>query len=40
MLLQELEYNPFMRAAELKGVVGESTEEGAMRKLRSMKDRF
>ncbi|GBE59776.1 hydroxyacylglutathione hydrolase [Babesia ovata] len=37
---EELEYNPFMRSAELMSVVGESTEEGAMRKLRSMKDRF
>ncbi|ORM39780.1 Hydroxyacylglutathione hydrolase [Babesia sp. Xinjiang] len=39
-LADEMEYNPFMRAAILKEKVGETTEEGAMSKLRSMKDRF
>ncbi|GIX66258.1 hydroxyacylglutathione hydrolase, putative [Babesia caballi] len=37
---QEMEYNPFMRAGELRGVLGETTEEAALAKLRSMKDRF
>ncbi|EDO06817.1 putative hydroxyacylglutathione hydrolase [Babesia bovis T2Bo] len=37
---EELEYNPFMRTATLMDKVGETTEVGAMRKLRQMKDRF